>query len=227
MDNFSTDVVTLIRSASGLAQLVLFILLGLSIASWGIILEKFLTFYRAKRARRQILEINLDRVDSEDLRRRLSRFPYAPITRVYNKVYLEYHSSRQKEGDVDSLARLLQRQGAAENARLEARLGILASVGSVSPFIGLFGTVWGVMRAFMNIGTWGSTSIAVVAPGIAEALIATAAGLAAAIPAVLAYNSFVGALRDESRALEQFASDLILAERIRHKRRASAGEVQA
>ena len=91
----------------------------------------------------------------------------------------------------------------------------MASVGSASPFIGLFGTVWGVMRSFMNIGTWGSTSLAVVAPGIAEALIATAAGLAAAIPAVVAYNYFLGKLKDESRALEEFSTDLILAERAR------------
>ncbi|HDH58268.1 MAG TPA: hypothetical protein ENF16_06630, partial [Bacteroidetes bacterium] len=77
----------------------------------------------------------------------------------------------------------------------------------------------GVMRSFLNIGTWGSTSIAVVAPGIAEALIATAAGLAAAIPAVVAYNYFLGKLKDESRALEEFSTDLILAERARHRHR--------
>jgi biopolymer transport protein TolQ len=218
MDNFSLDLVTLIRSASGLAQLVLFLLLGLSVLSWGIILEKILAFRRAKQARRKILEINLDNLEPDDLRRRLDKFPHSPLARVYQRIYLDYHRSQSKAGDEDALTRLLQRQGAAENARLEARLGILASVGSVSPFIGLFGTVWGVMRAFMNIGTWGSTSLAVVAPGIAEALIATAAGLAAAIPAVLAYNSFVGALREESRALEQFADDLILAERARRRK---------
>jgi len=200
--------------------------LGLSVLSWGIILEKFWTFHRAKRARRQILDINLDKVSLDELRKKLALFPYSPLARVYHKVYLAYHPSHLNDGDEDTLARLLQRQGAAENARLEARLGILASVGSVSPFIGLFGTVWGVMRAFLNIGTWGSTSLAVVAPGIAEALIATAAGLAAAIPAVLAYNTFVGSLRDESRALEQFSADLILAERDRHRRRAVAGGVQ-
>jgi biopolymer transport protein TolQ len=115
------------------------------------------------------------------------------------------------------LTRLLQKQGGIQLARLESRLGILATVGAASPFIGLFGTVWGVMRSFMNIGTWGSTSLAVVAPGIAEALIATAAGLAAAIPAVVAYNHFLGSLKDESRALEEFSTDLILAERARVK----------
>jgi biopolymer transport protein TolQ len=223
MNNFSSDFITLIRSASGLAQLVLFILLALSILSWGIILEKLRTFYRAKKARRKILEINLDKLEPEELRRKLDFYPHSPITRVYQKIYSDYHRSHLQDSDEDTLTRLLQRQGAAENARLEARLGILASVGSVSPFIGLFGTVWGVMGAFMNIGTWGSTSIAVVAPGIAEALIATAAGLAAAIPAVLGYNAFVSALREESRALEQFSADLILAERARQKRRTAGG----
>jgi biopolymer transport protein TolQ len=223
MNNFSSDFITLIRSASGLAQLVLFLLFALSILSWGIILEKLRTFYRAKKARRKILEINLDKLEPEELRRKLDLYPHSPITRVYQKIYSDYYRSHLQSGDEDTLTRLLQRQGAAENARLEARLGILASVGSVSPFIGLFGTVWGVMGAFMNIGTWGSTSIAVVAPGIAEALIATAAGLAAAIPAVLAYNAFVSALREESRGLEQFSSDLILAERARQKRRTAGG----
>jgi len=215
MENFSADLVTLIRSASGLAKGVLFLLLGISIFSWGIILEKLWVFFRARKARKEIEKINLARFEPEDLRRRLGRLPQSPIARVYGRLYSEYFSARSLEGDEDALTRLLQKQGAVEIAKMEARLGVLASVGAVSPFIGLFGTVWGVMRAFMNIGTWGSTSLAVVAPGIAEALIATAAGLAAAIPAVVFYNYFVGLIREESRALEQFSTELILAQRAR------------
>lgn len=215
MENFSADLVTLLRSASGLAKLVLLVLLAVSVISWGIILEKFLLFFRAKKARKQLENLTLAKFEPEELRRKLDRFPQAPVTRVYHRVYLEYFSARSLENDEDALTRLLQKQGATEIARLEARLGVLASVGAVSPFVGLFGTVWGVMRAFMNIGTWGSTSIAVVAPGIAEALIATAAGLAAAIPAVVFYNYFVGLIREESRLLEQFSTELILAQRAR------------
>jgi len=222
MDNFTLDLVSLLRSASGVALGVLALLLLLSIITWGIILEKGWIFWRGRRARKQFLNINWTRFEPDDLRARLDRFSYSPISRVYHRVYLDYFSAHRHEGDEDALTRLLQKRGAEEIARLEARLGILASVGATSPFIGLFGTVWGVMRAFMNIGTWGSTSLAVVAPGIAEALIATAAGLAAAIPAVVGYNFFLGLLRNESRAIEDFSSDLILAERVRHSTKNSA-----
>jgi biopolymer transport protein TolQ len=222
MENFSADLVTLIRSASGLAKIVLVLLLGISVFSWGIILEKAAAFHKSKKARRQILNLNIGKLDPNELRRHLGRFGSSPLARVYQKVHQEYFSSGGFDGDEEALTRMLQRQGAAEISRLEARLGFLASAGSVSPFIGLFGTVWGVMRSFMNIGTWGSTSIAVVAPGIAEALIATAAGLAAAIPAVVAYNYFVGLVREESRALEEFSTELILAQRSRKAHRLSA-----
>lgn len=218
MENFSLDLINLVRAASGLAKVVLALLLVLSVLTWGIIIEKVWIFWRGRRAQRYFSKINWGRFDPEDLRKKLNRYPQSAIARVYHKVFLDYFSIHRHEGDEDALTRLLQKQGGAEIAKLESRLGILASVGSVSPFIGLFGTVWGVMRSFMNIGTWGSTSIAVVAPGIAEALIATAAGLAAAIPAVVAYNYFIGQLRNESRALEEFSTELILAERARQNR---------
>ncbi|RJP75636.1 MAG: hypothetical protein C4524_11550 [Candidatus Zixiibacteriota bacterium] len=222
MENFSADLITLLRSASGLAKFVLFLLLAISVLSWGIFLEKLWVFSRARKARRQIQDLNLAKYDAEELRRKLDHYPQSPLSRVFHRVYVDYYS-RQAVADEDALPHLLQRQGANEIARLETRLGILATVASVSPFIGLFGTVWGVMRAFMNIGTWGSTSLAVVAPGIAEALIATAAGLAAAIPALVFYNHFLGALREESRALEQFSADLIQAEKSRRNRLSAPG----
>jgi biopolymer transport protein TolQ len=215
MENFSLDLVTLIKSASGLAKLVLFLLFALSVVTWGIVLEKSLVFWRNRQARKSLGQYDWKRYDPEDLRRRLNQSPQASLTRVFIRVFADYFSTRNLTGDEDALTRILQKQGATEIARLETRLGFLASVGSACPFIGLFGTVWGVMRSFMNIGNWGSTSLAVVAPGIAEALIATAAGLAAAIPAVVAYNLFLGLLRTESRAIEDFSTDLILAERSR------------
>ncbi len=213
MENYSLNLGDLLRSTSGVALGVLVILFLISVLSWGIIFEKLWVFARAKRARRLLQDLSLDRLDLENLRLRLARHAKSPLSRVYQHLYLNYFSAHQR--DEEALTRLLSSSGTAELARLEARLGILASAGSVSPFIGLFGTVWGVMRSFMNIGGFGSTSLAVVAPGIAEALIATAAGLVAAIPAVIAYNAFLGMLREESRALEQFSTDLILAERRR------------
>lgn len=221
MENFTLDFINLIRAASGLAKIVLVLLLVLSIITWGIIIEKAWLFSRARKARRIFEKINWTKFEPDDFKLRFDRFTYSPVARVYNRVYKEYFALRSRRGDEDALTKILQKQGNAQLARLEARLGILASVGSASPFIGLFGTVWGVMRSFLNIGTWGSTSLAVVAPGIAEALIATAAGLAAAIPAVIAYNYFLGKLKDESRALEEFSTDLILAERSRMAVRSS------
>ncbi|MFH1735158.1 MAG: MotA/TolQ/ExbB proton channel family protein [bacterium] len=217
MDSFNLDLVTLVRSASLLAKLVLALLLILSIVTWGIIIEKAWLFGKGKKARAAFAKYNWLKFDPEQLRATLNKHRETPITRVFHRIFLDYYSVQRHIGDEDALTRMLHKQGSLQSSRLESRLGILASVGSASPFIGLFGTVWGVMRSFMNIGTWGSTSLAVVAPGIAEALIATAAGLVAAIPAVIAYNYFVGSLKHEARALEDFSADLILAERARNR----------
>ncbi len=217
MDNFTLDLVTLVRSASGLAKGVLALLFILSVLTWGVIFEKWWVFRRSRRARRTAVKFNWSGFDPRELLAELGRYPNTPIAEVYKRIFQDYYSVRRHHGDEDALTKMLQKQGGIQLSKLESRLGILATVGSASPFIGLFGTVWGVMRSFLNIGTWGSTSLAVVAPGIAEALIATAAGLAAAIPAVAAYNYFLGALKEEARALEDFATDLLLAERARIK----------
>src|SRR5215510_9044420 len=103
----------------------------------------------------------------------------------------------------------MDRSASEEAAELERHVGFLATVGSVSPFIGLMGTVWGVMTSFLNIGAQGSASLVVVAPGIAEALIATIAGLAAAIPAVVGYNHLIGRLRDFANNTGRFASEYL------------------
>jgi len=105
--------------------------------------------------------------------------------------------------------RAMDRTAAEETARLERHVGFLATTGSVSPFIGLMGTVWGVMTSFLNIGAQGSASLVVVAPGIAEALIATVAGLAAAIPAVVGYNHLLGRLRDFANSTGQFGNEFL------------------
>jgi biopolymer transport protein TolQ len=103
----------------------------------------------------------------------------------------------------------MDRSAIEEASLLEKSVGFLATTGSVSPFIGLMGTVWGVMTAFLNIGAQGSASLIVVAPGIAEALIATVAGLAAAIPAVVGYNHLLGRLRDFTNSTGQFANEFL------------------
>jgi len=121
---------------------------------------------------------------------------------------------------MDNVTRSLQQAVTAERGRLERGVHFLATTGSSAPFIGLFGTVWGIMESFRQIGVMKSASLAVVAPGIAEALIATAAGLAAAIPAVIFYNYFLGRINTIAAEMDNFASELInIIERIYWTRR--------
>jgi biopolymer transport protein TolQ len=117
-------------------------------------------------------------------------------------------SSIEKQG-IDNVERALNRACSSEASKLERALGFLATTGSASPFIGLFGTVWGIMDTFRGIGTRGSATLAVVAPGISEALIATAAGLAAAIPAVIFYNYYLNRIKTMTVEMDNFASELL------------------
>ena len=110
---------------------------------------------------------------------------------------------------MDNVERALNRACSSETTKLESALGFLATTGSASPFIGLFGTVWGIMNAFRGIGIKGSATLAVVAPGISEALIATAAGLAAAIPAVIFYNYYLREIRTITSEMDNFASEFL------------------
>jgi biopolymer transport protein TolQ len=117
-------------------------------------------------------------------------------------------SSLEMKG-IDNVERAFNRACNSEAKKLEGTLGFLATTGSASPFIGLFGTVWGIMDTFRGIGTRGSATLAVVAPGISEALIATAAGLAAAIPAVIFYNYYLNAIKNISTEMDNFASEVL------------------
>jgi biopolymer transport protein TolQ len=110
---------------------------------------------------------------------------------------------------IDNIERALNRARDSESTKLESALGFLATTGSASPFIGLFGTVWGIMDTFKGIGARGSATLAIVAPGISEALIATAAGLAAAIPAVIFYNYYINRVKTMTQEMDNFSSELL------------------
>jgi biopolymer transport protein TolQ len=128
----------------------------------------------------------------------------SPLANLFRSVY-----SEKTYTDRDELKRMLKRYSALESAKLERYLNFLATTGSSTPFIGLFGTVWGIMNSFRGIGAAGSASLAVVAPGIAEALIATAIGLAAAIPAVIAYNYYLSRANRMIIEMEDFSEELV------------------
>ncbi|HEX5068520.1 MAG TPA: MotA/TolQ/ExbB proton channel family protein [Myxococcota bacterium] len=205
---------SLVWQASWLVQLVLLCLVLLSIFSWAIILFKSRELRRAQQDSEAFLEVyhegSLEQ--AYDAARDLDR---SPLAAVFLSAHVELKRLARASGkaltptraNVEVLARNLGWTGSRESLRLERGFGFLATTGSAAPFIGLFGTVIGIINAFEKIGQAGSASLAVVAPGIAEALIATAVGLFAAIPATIFYNIFVGQLRGITAAIDLFIAE--------------------
>lgn len=218
----SHNFLDMLLSSGPVVMAVLWILIFLSIWSWTITIAKIGQFRRARRESEEFLRIfwetrNLARVD--DSTKRLSG---SPLTRVFLAGYRELSHIIQDGSntrssfptEVSSIERMLRRAELEETVKLEKGNTFLASVASSAPFIGLFGTVWGIMTAFQGLASAKSTTIQAVAPGISEALIATAIGLAAAIPAAVAFNYFAVALRHFRESMNRFTSEfLVLAER--------------
>ncbi|HZO09223.1 MAG TPA: MotA/TolQ/ExbB proton channel family protein [Myxococcota bacterium] len=212
----SIDALSLVWQASWLVQLVIGLLALSSVISWAIILAKWRELRRAEQDSEAFLEVyqegSLDA--AYQLARNLDR---SPLASMFVSAYAEFNRMTRFGGKgkpaalSESQLRALERQlgwaGSREGLRLERGLSFLATTGSAAPFIGLFGTVVGIINAFHGIGQAGTASLAVVAPGIAEALIATAIGLFAAIPATIFYNHFVGELRGLTAAIDLFAAD--------------------
>ncbi len=218
----------LVLNASPVVMLVLIVLVFMSLACWFIIGAKLVVLSRATRASTRFLERfwdpeqgNLWSVERlESIYTSLLQEPRSPLSSVFHAGYVELarvlgsdspQGGTQKHygGDIDNIARALRRASGNEITSLESLIPFLATTGSTGPFVGLFGTVWGIMNAFINIGAQKNASLDVVAPGIAEALIATAIGLVAAIPAVMAYNYFVRRIAVLSGEMEAFSSDLL------------------
>jgi len=213
----SLDALALVFQASWLVQLVIGLLVLLSVISWTIILAKWRELRRAEQDSEAFLEVyqegSLDA--AYQLARNLGR---SPLASMFVSAYAEFNRMTRfaskgnrpaglSEAQLRALARQLGWAGSREGLRLERGLSFLATTGSAAPFIGLFGTVIGIINAFHGIGQAGTASLAVVAPGIAEALIATAVGLFAAIPATVFYNYFVGELRGLTAAIDLFSAD--------------------
>jgi biopolymer transport protein TolQ len=212
----SLDALALIWQASWLVQFVLLLLIILSVISWAIIAYKWRELRRAEQDSEAFLEVyhegSLDA--AYEAARDLDR---GPLSAVFLEAYGEVNRMARfsgraalealTEGHLQALAQKIAWAGSRESLRLERGLSFLATTGSAAPFIGLFGTVIGIINAFEEIGQAGTASLAVVAPGIAEALIATAVGLFAAIPATVFYNYFVGELRGLAAAIDLFGTE--------------------
>ncbi|MBI2821064.1 MAG: MotA/TolQ/ExbB proton channel family protein [Acidobacteria bacterium] len=212
---------------SGLvAKIVLVILLGFSVLSWGIILNKWLTFRKVNEQSQRFYAIFKKSERLADVYTAADSFPLSPLAGVFKGGYEELHQQIRanqsiERGPVQAIneriripsslpvQRALQKASTAEMTSLEGSLSWLATTGAVTPFIGLFGTVVGIINAFQGLGSSATTTIQAVAPGISEALVATAAGLFAAIPAVVAYNQFVQRLRIYGAEIDDFSMEFL------------------
>ncbi len=209
----------LIADASGVVQMVMALLVIMGLVCWFITGAKVLRIGRAiRRSRAFLAEFNNggDAWSTERLEAvygKLASFDGSPLAMAFHAGYVELArvmgSGKADRVDLENIERALKRAGTAELTSLEAMLPFLATTGSTAPFVGLFGTVWGIMNSFLGIRNEGSASLDTVAPGIAEALIATAIGLLAAIPAVVAYNYFVRKIRVVESEVETFSSDFL------------------
>ncbi|HBR22339.1 MAG TPA: Tol-Pal system subunit TolQ [Nitrospiraceae bacterium] len=195
--------IQLILQAGYVVKVVLLILLFFSVVSWAIIFYKYRYISRANKETDVFLRSYRAGRDLKGLLTAVRSINLYPLANIFK------FTSSENIVDKAEIKRSLRRFSALESAKLEKYLSFLATTGSTTPFIGLFGTVWGIMNAFRGIGAAGSASLAVVAPGIAEALITTAAGLAAAIPAVIAYNYYLSRARQMIIEMEDFSEELL------------------
>jgi biopolymer transport protein TolQ len=215
----------LIANAGLVAKFVLLVLFFLSVISWAIIFQKALMFRALNRESQRFLKVYRESRRFSVVAGGAKRLRQSPLARVYLAAYQELGGSGTPLPDLmdgppeesedgiaperlDSVQRAMRRVQASEIERMERYLSFLATVASSGPFIGLAGTVWGILQAFHEIGRQGSASLAVVAPGISEALVTTFFGLAAAIPAVIGYNYYVNKVRHWATEMDNFALEL-------------------
>ena len=218
-----TDFFQLLGEGGPIAQVVLVVLILFSLVSWAIILYKFWQFSRVERQTKTFLDVFRKSSKFSEVQAVCRSLAESPLVGLFQAGYGELNTQlRGATGDkpatgatrptlksLEAVDRALLRASGTELAKLEERVGFLATTASITPFIGLFGTVWGIMTAFQAIGAVGSSNLAVVAPGIASALIATAAGLFAAIPAVYFYNHFTHKVRGFAAAMEDFSLEFL------------------
>jgi len=222
--HFHGNVLSMILDSGPMVQFVLLLLLFFSVVSWAIILMKYRFVKRSRRENDMFLDKYMKFNKLSDVFPESKKFRYSQFAEVFRAGYTELvkvagirrETLSDKDSEwsmemrgVDNIERTLNRACDSETAKLESSLGFLATAGSSCPFIGLFGTVWGIMNAFKGIGVKGSATLAVVAPGISEALIATAAGLAAAIPAVIFYNYYINQVKTITMEIDSFSSEFL------------------
>jgi len=214
---YQGEVWQLLTSTGLVARIVLLILLAFSVLSWAIIIQKYRSFKGAQRESREFLQVFRQSKKLSEIRAFCRTLKMSPLPEVFQSGYREIESQavmtenpgKPRIRSLEAVRRALQIGASTELGRLERWLTWLATTGNVTPFVGLFGTVWGIIDAFHGMGTAGTASLRSVAPGISEALITTAAGLFAAIPAVIAYNIFLQRIREFGTEMDDFSLEFL------------------
>jgi biopolymer transport protein TolQ len=207
------EIANLVAQSGIVAKIVLLILLIFSLLSWAVIISKYGSYSRARVQSGRFLRAFRKAVRLQDVAAVSEQFRPSPLVSVFEGGYDEY----KRQGgnpvggvkNVHSVHRAMQIASSEEHTRLERRLQWLATIANVAPFVGLFGTVWGIIDAFHGLGTAGAATLRAVAPGISEALITTAAGLAAAIPAVIFYNQLTHNIREFGARMDEFTLEML------------------
>src|ERR1700733_14434064 len=206
------EIVDLVLQTGPVAKTVLFILIAFSVLSWAVILSKWRLVSRARPQSGRFVRAFRKAQRLQDIAPVAEQFRPSPLVRVFEGAVVEFKRQMGATGGVHNpvaIQRAMQIASSEEITRLERNLPWLAITGVVTPFIGLFGTVWGIIDAFHGLGTAGAATLRAVAPGISEALVTTAAGLAAAIPAVIAYNLIIGSIREMASRNDDFALEML------------------
>ena len=210
----SLSALDLIFNAGLVVKVIMLGLLFASVGSWAIIFLKRQLLRQASRQNDAFLQGFWGGWNLSESFSKAADYPYSPVAKSFQAAIRELRKlGEDQKSDstlrADIVIRTLKKQNTLEIANLEQAVGWLATTASAAPFVGLFGTVWGIMTSFQNIGATGAANLAVVAPGISEALIATAIGLFAAIPAAVAYNFLNGKIKSQALALDSFNQDLL------------------
>ncbi len=214
------SIIAMVRSAGPMVQFVIYLLLAFSMATWAIIFMKFVYMRRAFKESAFFIEYFWKTRDFSNSFARAKELNHSPVARIFRNAYMELkkmnrpgtppESAVDLAANVENIKRTLGRSRNMESIRMIQLVPFLATTGNIAPFIGLFGTVWGIMNAFRAIAVQtGTTSLSAVAPGVSEALVATAAGLAVAIPAVVGFNYFSQKIRIIESEMESFSNDFI------------------
>ncbi|MDA8418266.1 MAG: protein TolQ [Desulfobacteraceae bacterium] len=216
------SIVSMFLNAGLIVKCVMLLLMTFSIGSWYIIFMKFIIFKRVRQDSESFLENFWRSKNLAEAAKSAQKTPTSPEAQIFIAGFSELQKiSKSKSpsdandtfemrmAGMDNLKRALEKAATTESERLGRALSFLATTGSATPFIGLFGTVWGIMSSFQDIGQKGGASLAVVAPGISEALVATAAGLAVAIPSVIFFNYFTAKIADTENDMQRFSTDFL------------------